>query len=130
MWPCTYVSAGLVFDIQAYNQKEFGAGKVCVYMCVGRGESNRGSSSGVVCLFNFTFALTLGHTQKPNNFLTHKYSQMTLWYTQILKRLSDTHTLKWMQLLANQFLDLYEKVNKGEKIAVTDNLGAMLNEMP
>jgi len=35
-----------------------------------------------------------------------------------------------MQLLANQFLDLYEKVNKGEKIAVTDNLGAMLNEMP
>ena len=62
--------------------------------------------------------------------LTHTNIQMTPWHTQILKRLSDTHTLKWMQLLANQFLDLYEKVNKGEKIAATDNLGAMLNEMP
>ena len=34
------------------------------------------------------------------------------------------------KVLANQFLDLYQKVNKGEKIPATDNLGAMLNEMP
>ena len=34
------------------------------------------------------------------------------------------------KVLANQFLDLYQKVNKGEKIPATDNLSAMLNEMP
>jgi len=34
------------------------------------------------------------------------------------------------KVLANQFLDLYQKVNKGDKIPATDNLGAMLNEMP
>ena len=34
------------------------------------------------------------------------------------------------KVLANQFLDLYQKVNKGEKIPASDNLGAMLNEMP
>lgn len=34
------------------------------------------------------------------------------------------------KVLANQFLDLYQKLNKGEKIPPANNLGAMLNEMP
>mmetsp|Transcript_43032 Transcript_43032/g.86547 ORF Transcript_43032/g.86547 Transcript_43032/m.86547 type:complete len:286 (+) Transcript_43032:1-858(+) len=34
------------------------------------------------------------------------------------------------KLLANQFLDLYKKVNAGEKVEATDNLSAILKQMP